>query len=503
MYGSKIPALSSYFSQCRMSPLPGKDIRAHDLPRDWKSLPSATETMSFMLGWFSGYFAADGHVAKSGNQATLYSANRENLNFVKGVCYRLGIRVSPINLKKRKSGGCAPDAVDNELFALSFAVRDVPSNFWLKKVHRTRVERWMAKSKGRQTTQWSVVSVVDKGERDEVFCAVVPGVEKFTLADNLMTMNCPYCGDTRSRLYVNYRWGCVDPITGEPMWHLACCYNADCLQEHFYEFKERVLGFLNESTAMLLAESVNKSHAVVSEADYVLGPTGWPGDVTLISELPRRHEASLYLRNERNFDLAELAKVWNVSLCTRAYTSYRSAEDRIIGPIMVDGDMVGWQGRYVGEKDWKKTGITKYFTLPGFPKSRVLYNQDLAADHSFVVVVEGMTDVWAIGGPTVGLLGKTMSQHQMKLLSYWAKKGGLLILGLDPEAWTAEQPDPVKAEVKRRELMNELNDVFDSRMVELKFPKGRDPAKLGRVKVRELIRDQVRAAGFKPPKFTE
>src|SRR4051812_3666648 len=34
-------------------------------------------------------------------------------------------------------------------------------------------------------------------------------------------LNCPYCGDQRQRLYVNYQFMCPDPTTGEPMRGLA------------------------------------------------------------------------------------------------------------------------------------------------------------------------------------------------------------------------------------------------------------------------------------------
>lgn len=70
----------------------------------------------------------------------------------------------------------------------------------------------------------------DHGEQEEVFCAVVPDVEKFTLADNLLTMNCPYCRDSRHRLRVNHLYGQPDN-RGWPRRHLAHCFNEDCLAD--------------------------------------------------------------------------------------------------------------------------------------------------------------------------------------------------------------------------------------------------------------------------------
>ena len=92
-------SLLPYFGCCRRSKFKVGDKyfwQVHDLPHSWKSLPCPNESLSFLLGWFAGYFAADGHVNPIGNQATIYSANIENIQFVRGICYQLGIRMSII-----------------------------------------------------------------------------------------------------------------------------------------------------------------------------------------------------------------------------------------------------------------------------------------------------------------------------------------------------------------------------------------------------------------------
>ena len=45
-----------------------------------------------------------------------------------------------------------------------------------------------------ERTRWSVVSVEETDEFEEVFCAHVPGFHAFTLADNIVTGNCFGCG---------------------------------------------------------------------------------------------------------------------------------------------------------------------------------------------------------------------------------------------------------------------------------------------------------------------
>src|SRR5579862_7193886 len=43
-------------------------------------------------------------------------------------------------------------------------------------------------------------------------------------------VNCPFCSDTRGRLYISHRWGVRDPRTGDDLLHLAFCHNEECLR---------------------------------------------------------------------------------------------------------------------------------------------------------------------------------------------------------------------------------------------------------------------------------
>lgn len=312
------------------------------------------------------------------------------------------------------------------------------------------------------------------------------------------TCKCPYCNDTEKKLYVNYRWGGPDPISGRPMWHLAICFKNDCLKRHFYDFKERVLGFLNESTRDLLRQSQLSVTAASDDAvATILSPVALPGTVTPVDELPRKHKAALYLQ-DRRFDLQELSSVWQVGFCERADPAYLQADRRIIAPVVVDGDIVGWQGRWPDDINWKRAGISKYYTMPGFPRRLVLYNQDRALQHKFLVIVEGVTDVWRIGDPAVAMLGKTLSYQHREMLAALARRKGSLVLAWDPEAFTSEQPDPEAAKAKHAELMLDLQQMFRGRVVELQLPPKRDPAKFpSRRAIREFILDQARDAGLK------
>lgn len=45
-------------------------------------------------------------------------------------------------------------------------------------------------------------------------------------------MNCPWCLDTRQRLYINHQWGEPDPVTGGKKLHLAHCFNEGCVDSY-------------------------------------------------------------------------------------------------------------------------------------------------------------------------------------------------------------------------------------------------------------------------------
>ncbi len=192
IYGEKDKAMLPYFAASRTKKITanGKPaIRIPDLPRSWKDLPSTNESRSFLFGWLAGYFAADGTVPKNGKQAVIYSSEVKNCQFVRAVCYHLGVRASPIVKKSRVGFG-----VMRDLYSVSILVNDLPDSFWVINHHRERVTQAPSREAGLRGN-WSVRSVEVTTRKETVYCAVVPGVERFTLADNLLTGNCPYQDD--------------------------------------------------------------------------------------------------------------------------------------------------------------------------------------------------------------------------------------------------------------------------------------------------------------------
>jgi len=160
-------------------------IEVKDLPRHWKDLPPLEECQSYLYGWLAGYFAADGCVSERGDY-TLSSANYTHVEFARNVAIRLGIGVNSIRKVMRRGFAGREESA---LYSLSLIGDTLREDFFLIEEHRRRF-LW---SNPREPHPWIVVSVEPTERVEEVFCAVVPEGQAFTLEGNILTGNCLGC----------------------------------------------------------------------------------------------------------------------------------------------------------------------------------------------------------------------------------------------------------------------------------------------------------------------
>ncbi len=296
---------------------------------------------------------------------------------------------------------------------------------------------------------------------------------------------CPFCHDTRFRLYVSYMYGQRDTF-GRAMNFLAICYNEGCLSDfdHRRELHDTLTGY-GESPAEFRVQ--RGRHVPEWEREIP-----WPGTVMALGRLRKNHPAVTYLA-ARGFDVDFLDRYYCTQFCT--YSRYFLAENRLIIPIIYQGKMRGWQARYVGELPWKdsekkKDLPPKYWTSPGAKKSHFLYNIDRAKKYKTGILVEGPTDVFAIGGPAMCVFGKSLSPIQEKLfLRHFSKHQALIIF--DPDAYD---------EKETREAERALSAKMPGRVASLRMPNGYDPGRFGsagRVALRQLIEHLAAAKGLK------
>lgn len=182
--GEKDRHLLPYFSLCTTREVPDIGLEVSDLPNGWKGKPCLSESKTFLYGWLSGYFAADGSVKENG-QIRLSSAEKSNLEFVRSVCAVLGIGTCPIVQEDRVSNLTHKP---HTLYSLTIQAEYLGEEFFIVPEHRRRFIENQGKKKN--PVQWKVASVEETERYEEVFCAVVDDTHTFTLEDNILTGNC-------------------------------------------------------------------------------------------------------------------------------------------------------------------------------------------------------------------------------------------------------------------------------------------------------------------------
>lgn len=239
--GDKV-ALIPYFTPANISGNEKELQVSYGIPNYFTGLPSLNESVSYLYGWLSGYFAADGSVDEHG-RCTISSAKYENLEFVRQVLCILGMPVNNIRYQDRVSN------LTNEMgrvYILSLSDEYLKEDFFIRPSHK---ERFLANAnKERKDRSWKVISVVDAKYEDDVYCAVVPGSESFTLDCNILTHNC-YAYDL-TRLAKEGLFF-LDDYNNEPPKHLTTFF--DDVIEYVSFFSNRSSGAVGLPNVLLWA----------------------------------------------------------------------------------------------------------------------------------------------------------------------------------------------------------------------------------------------------------
>lgn len=293
---------------------------------------------------------------------------------------------------------------------------------------------------------------------------------------------CPYCTDTRYRLYVNHMYGKRDGH-GRRMKFLAICFNEGCLyeQKHEEDFRE-----ILEDTGNFLEAAKIKDGVVLPEEARTVQP---PGPCITLDRLRKNHPARVYLES-RDFDVDMLARRYGVSYCRKSH--YFLAKNRIIIPVLEKGRLKGWQARFIGDLDWKGPKRSelqpKYFSCPDSQfRSRCLYNWDKAVEWETLIVVEGPSDVWRFGAMSACCFGNSLTQQQKKRVRTRFRSRTAVLL-LDPEEFESKST---------KRTIEEFDNVMPGRFCAIKLPEGTDPGGTDRTLLRDYIRDEAKKLGVR------
>lgn len=306
-------------------------------------------------------------------------------------------------------------------------------------------------------------------------------VAKITHPGEYYRVCCPFCPDTRFKLYINHRYGTEDEF-GRQQLQLAYCFRAGCPLEKgdsatYQKLSEMLLG-----RTLIKLSKANISEGVKVDVDAIRA--NWPGKVVRIDRLGFDHPAVKYLI-ERKFDPARIGKFWNVHYCYES--DKRMCKDRLIIPIYHNKKMVGWQARAAFECDWKKSRFPKYYTAPGTPRRSILYNLGNAKNYKSIVVAEGVTDVWRIGPQAVCTLGATMTAAQTDLIrNSFADHSGVLLFDPDVQDRIADKVKPI---------VSALNNDLKSGFCWVNLPEGRDPGSTPRREIWNYIQTEAKNQG--------
>lgn len=325
------------------------------------------------------------------------------------------------------------------------------------------------------------VKVSNEGEA--MICTAVKNLQDepqllITHAGEYYQVCCPYCNDTRHRLYVNHRYGQLDAF-GRRLFFLAICYNEGCLSN-----RDNLKDFMEQLDAEEIgAAKVLQGKVVPEEAREVLPP----GPSIPLNRLRKNHDARVYLTS-RGFDPDYLAEKYGLTYCTNS--RYSLARNRIIIPVHEDGKLKGWQARFVGELDWKgprkRELPPKYFSCPDSHfRSRCILNFERMRGWHTGVIMEGPTDVFRFGAMGGCIFGNSVTQAQRKKLLRVYKKRALVLL-LDPEEFESKQT---------RAAREFFEAEMPGKFCVVKLPDGTDPGALGREFLRAYVKEQAAAQG--------
>lgn len=241
-----------------------KELYTKGVPNYFKELPSLNESPSYLYGWLSGYFAADGCVDERG-RCTISSTKKENLEFVRNVLCVLGMPVNDIRYQDRVS-----NLTDKEgrIYILTLSNEYLKDDFFIRPIHKERFKTCVNKE-DRRNRNWIVKSIENTEIVEDTFCVVAEKTQSFTLDNNILTHNC-YAYDL-SRLAKEGLFFLND-YNNQPPKHLTTFL--DDVIEYISFFSNRSSGACGIPNVLLwtmyfLKKDVESGH-IIKDKDYYI-----------------------------------------------------------------------------------------------------------------------------------------------------------------------------------------------------------------------------------------
>lgn len=157
-----------------------------------KELPTGEESENYLVGFFRGWFAADGNGGKQPGIA----GDRKYLQWAMKIMPRFGYYFYTLNTARKRTnfGLRKRDTCSVHISPLSLTKED----FLIKR---------QAKKFKELKSNFSFRGIIKGSERKEkVYCAKVPTTHDFVLADGLLTCNCSFAGLVGGAQQIGNHW---------------------------------------------------------------------------------------------------------------------------------------------------------------------------------------------------------------------------------------------------------------------------------------------------------
>lgn len=146
-----------------------------------KELPIDSSSNDYTLGFIRGWFAADGHVSKSGQSSICCGCEEEEWLIKNGAKYGFFVTGS-FSMSSKTNFGEGNKAVKDVRFAKASFVSDDA----LRSFHRDRVRVVKTEFSFQGVDRETPVTT------ELVYCATVPGTHDFVLGNGMLTSNCSF-----------------------------------------------------------------------------------------------------------------------------------------------------------------------------------------------------------------------------------------------------------------------------------------------------------------------
>lgn len=208
-----------------------------------------------------------------------------------------------------------------------------------------------------------------------------------------LQLRCPFChgGRDPDKPYLGYN----------TVGNYANCWRCG---KHSPAAVLAALAALGPAAAAKAVQGLSRAKLAPDTALGVYRPP--PGVIPLTDPHAKAHRNYL---DDRGFRWPEIDQLWRVG-CIRM--SHRLPW-RLFIPIDYQGRAVSWTTRTLGNREPRYIGAKP--DEEAMPHKRLLYGEDYVR-HA-VIVVEGPTDVWALGPGAVGLLGVGYTPAQVRRLA--------------------------------------------------------------------------------------